>query len=80
MSAVLPQEFFTPAELATILGTPQPKRQRELLKEAGVPFVPSASGYPRVYRDKLLPDQKTAQNDAFDFAAIARRTPKASRK
>ena len=77
---MIPKEFFTPDELAAILQTPQKKRQCEILREAGVPFVPSASGYPRVYRDKLLPDSKPAQNDAFDFAAIARRPPKARSK
>lgn len=77
---MIPKEFFTPEELAELLGTPQPKRQRELLTEAGVPFVPSVSGYPRVYRDKLLPQAKTAQNDVFDFAAIARRPSKAASK
>lgn len=77
--ASLPVEFFTPDELAEILGTPQPKRQRELLSKQGVPFAVSASGHPRVYRDKLLPSSDVVTIDqTIDFSALAgRKTQKA---
>lgn len=77
---MLPDEFFTQAELAVILDTPQKARQCKILKEMGVPFVPSVSGHPRVYRDKLLPESKPAQNDAFDFSALASRKAKETKK
>jgi hypothetical protein len=73
----LPAEFFTPEELAEILGTPQHSRQCELLEKQGVPFVRAASGKPRVYRDKLLPAAQIPQNDDFDFSSLA---PGARRK
>lgn len=75
----LPPEFFTPDELAAILGTPQPKRQRELLSKQGVPYAVSASGHPRVYRDKLLPSQDVVTIESnFDFSSLAgRKTQKA---
>lgn len=72
----LPPEFFSPEELAEILETPQPVRQRELLAKNGVPFVTSASGKPRVYRDRLLPTQQVTQNEVFDFSALASRQTK----
>lgn len=73
----VPTEFFTEEELAAILETPQPSRQREILASQNVPFIVSAAGRPRVYRDRLIPSTVQAQNDAsFDFSTLARRPPK----
>lgn len=74
----LPGEFFSPAELAAILETPQPAKQREVMSRQGVPFIVTAAGHNRVYRDKLRPETKTEQNADFDFSNIARRKAKAS--
>lgn len=73
----LPEEFFSPAELAAVLETPQPAKQREVMKRQGVPFIVTAAGHNRVYRDKLLPETKTEQNANFDYSAIASRKAKA---
>jgi len=67
----VPVEFFEPEELAEILETPQPARQCEILSKQNVPFVRSASGKPRVYRDKLLPTQQATNMESFDFTALA---------
>lgn len=77
-AADIPDEFFSPAELAAILETPQPAKQREVMRRQGVPFIVTAAGHNRVYRDRLLPETKGAQNDAFDFSALAGRKTKAT--
>lgn len=76
-----PPEFFTPDELARLLGTRQRARQVALLKRQQVPFICSAAGRPLVYRDKLLPSAHTAHNSDLDFDYdAARATRKATKR
>ncbi|MDB5813520.1 MAG: hypothetical protein JWN23_637 [Rhodocyclales bacterium] len=71
---VLPQEFFSIAELVAMLGPQRRDGLIGLLKAANVSFVVGRHGWPLVYRDRLLPGTEASEQDSttpsFNFDAI----------
>lgn len=51
--------FLNHAELCDLTGWKTAKKQREKLREQGIPFHKNARGYPRVVRETLIGKPKT---------------------
>lgn len=72
MTPTLPPEFFSPAELSALSGTPQRARVIAWLKDCGIPHVIGLHRWPLVYRDRLLPQSHTQEHNErpkFNFSA-----------
>ncbi|MDK4586721.1 DUF4224 domain-containing protein, partial [Kingella kingae] len=50
--------FLNRAELHDLTGYKNPSKQREILKQQGIPFYINARGYPIVCREQLISNKK----------------------
>ena len=72
MTPTLPPEFFSPAELGAMAGTPQRGRIVAWLRDCGIPHVIGLHRWPLVYRTRLLPTtalEEQNERPKFDFSA-----------
>lgn len=72
---ILPDNFFSIAEIQHLSGRKQRARIIAWLSENRVPHIIGRHGWPLVYRDRLLPQTSSEAQNAtppspFNFAAI----------